>query len=161
MAERLNVTKPFIYSYYRNKAEILREISERGIRPCLAVLDEVMAMEGAPANRLRIVVDRVTQLIIENQEYIAVYQREEKNLEPQVARNIRRLRKTFDDRLEALLTEGVAAGEFTIGDKAFTALSISGWMSWTANWFVPGGRRSPSEVVVLTSQMAMRMVMRP
>jgi AcrR family transcriptional regulator len=162
VAERLNVTKPFIYSYYRNKAEILREISERGIRLCLAALDEATAMGGTPANRLRIVVDRVTQLIIENQEYIVVYQREEKNLEPQVARNIRRLRKAFDDKLEALLSDGVAAGEFAIEDKAFAALSISGLMSWTANWFVPGGRRSPSEVVVLTSHMVMRMAgMRP
>lgn len=157
VAERLNVTKPFIYSYYRNKAEILREISERGIKLCLIAIDEAMEGPGSPLARLRVVVDRVTQLIIENQEYIVVYQREEKNLEPQVAREIRKLRKAFDTRLEKLLAEGVTAGVFAIEDTGFAAVSISGLMSWTANWYVPGGRRSPSEVVVLTLQMAMQM----
>jgi AcrR family transcriptional regulator len=157
VAERLNVTKPFIYSYYRNKAEILREISERGIKLCIAAIDDAMEAGGSPLARLRVTVDRVTQLIIENQEYIVVYQREEKNLEPQVAREIRKLRKAFDTKLEKLLAEGVAAGLFVIEDTGFAAISISGLMSWTANWYVPGGRRSPSEVVVLTLQMAMQM----
>jgi AcrR family transcriptional regulator len=158
VADRLNVTKPFIYSYYKNKAEILREISERGIRLCLAVLDDVTALSGTATQKLRILVDRVTQLIIENQEYIVVYQREEKNLEPAVARAIRKLRKAFDDGVEKLLDEGVASGEFAVEDTAFAAISISGLMSWTANWYIPGGRRSPSEVVVRTSHMVMRMV---
>jgi AcrR family transcriptional regulator len=158
VAERLNVTKPFIYSYYRNKAEILREISERGIRLSLAALDDALATGGTPTARLKLTVDQVTSLIIENQEYIVVYQREEKNLEPAVARDIRKMRKAFDDKIEALLAEGAARGEFAVEDAAFTALSISGLMSWTANWYVPGGRRPPSEVVVLTLHMVMKMV---
>lgn len=158
IAERLNVTKPFIYSYYRNKAEILREISERGIRLCLALLDEAMALTETPTQKLHIMVDRVTTMIIENQEYIVVYQREEKNLEPAVARDIRKLRKAFDDRLEQLLDEGVAAEEFDVTDTGFAAISISGLMSWTANWYLPKGRRSASEVVVQTWQIVRRMV---
>lgn len=161
VAERLNVTKPFIYSYYRNKAEILREISERGIRLCLTALDEVMASDSPPLARLKAVVDRVTALILENQAYIVVYQREEMNLEPDTARAIRKLRKAFDTRLEKLLDEGVACGAFDIEDTGFAAISISGLMSWTANWFQPGGRRSPSEVVVQTQKMVTHMVATP
>ncbi|MDO8290422.1 MAG: TetR/AcrR family transcriptional regulator [Parvibaculum sp.] len=161
IAERLNVTKPFIYSYHRNKAEILREISERGIRLCLAALDEVRSNGGTPLAQLKAIVDRVTTLILENQEYIVVYQREEKNLEPATARDIRRLRKMFDTRLEALLDEGVASGEFDIEDTGFAAISISGLMSWTANWFQPGGRRPASEVIVQTLKMVTHMVAAP
>ncbi len=161
VAERLNVTKPFIYSYYRNKAEILREISERGIRLCLTAFDEVMTTDGPPLTRLKAMVDRVTTLILENQEYIAVYQREEMNLEPDTARAIRKLRKAFDTRLEKLLDEGVTCGAFDIEDTGFAAISISGLMSWTANWFQPGGRRSPSEVVVQTQKMVTHMVVTP
>jgi AcrR family transcriptional regulator len=158
IAERLNVTKPFIYSYYRNKAEILREISERGIRLCLTAIDEVTAINSPPPARLKALVDRVTSLILENQEYIVVYQREEMNLEPETARAIRKLRKAFDTQLERLLDEGVACGAFDIEDTGFAAISISGLMSWTANWFQPGGRRSPSEVVVQTQRMVTHMV---
>ena len=31
VAEQLNVTKPFIYSYYKNKGELLYEICQTGI----------------------------------------------------------------------------------------------------------------------------------
>ncbi len=158
VAERLNVTKPFIYSYYRNKAEILREISERGIRLSTAALDTALETPGTPTERLKLAVDRVTQLIIENQEYIVVYEREEKNLEPGVARDIRKQRQAFDKKLETLLAEERGEGEFAVEDVAFAALSISGLMSWTANWYVPGGRRPPSEVIVLTLHMVMKMV---
>ncbi|MGV8995720.1 MAG: TetR/AcrR family transcriptional regulator [Parvibaculaceae bacterium] len=161
VAERLNVTKPFIYSYHRNKAEILREISERGIRLCLGALDEVRGQNATPMMQLRAIVERVTRLILENQEYIVVYQREEKNLEPATARDIRRLRKAFDTRLEALLDEGVAAGEFDIEDTGFAAISISGLMSWTANWFQPSGKRTPSDVIVQTLKMVVHMVASP
>ncbi len=64
-----------VYSYYRNKAEILREISERGIRLSTAALDTALETPGTPTERLKLAVDRVTQLIIENQEYIVVYER--------------------------------------------------------------------------------------
>ncbi len=161
VADRLNVTKPFIYSYYRNKAEILREVSERGIRLCLAALDDVRASGGTPMAQLKAIVERVTSLIIDNQEYIVVYQREEKNLEPATARDIRKLRKAFDTKIEALLDEGVASGAFDIEDTGFAAISISGLMSWTANWFLPDGKRSPSEVVVQTLKMVTHMVAAP
>tara|TARA_R110002124_G_scaffold81424_2_gene214622 strand:- start:890 stop:1531 length:642 start_codon:yes stop_codon:yes gene_type:complete len=161
VADRLNVTKPFIYSYYRNKAEILREVSERGIRLCLAALDDVRASGGTPMAQLKAIVERVTSLIIDNQEYIVVYQREEKNLEPATARDIRKLRKAFDTKIEVLLDEGVASGAFDIEDTGFAAISISGLMSWTANWFLPDGKRSPSEVVVQTLKMVTHMVAAP
>ncbi len=161
VADRLNVTKPFIYSYYRNKAEILREVSERGIRLCLAALDDIRGSGGTPMVQLKAIVERVTSLIIDNQEYIVVYQREEKNLEPATARDIRKLRKAFDTRIEALLDEGVASGAFDIEDPGFAAISISGLMSWTANWFLPDGKRSASEVVVQTLKMVTHMVAAP
>tara|TARA_R110000868_G_scaffold97802_5_gene269053 strand:- start:4018 stop:4659 length:642 start_codon:yes stop_codon:yes gene_type:complete len=161
VADRLNVTKPFIYSYYRNKAEILREVSERGIRLCLAALDDIRGSGGTPMVQLKAIVERVTSLIIDNQEYIVVYQREEKNLEPATARDIRKLRKAFDMRIEALLDEGVASGAFDIEDTGFAAISISGLMSWTANWFLPDGKRSASEVVVQTLKMVTHMVAAP
>ncbi|MEO0572129.1 MAG: TetR/AcrR family transcriptional regulator, partial [Bacteroidota bacterium] len=82
IAERLQVTKPFIYSYYKNKGEILYDISRLGISESLKVLDECLAVSGSSWDRLKMIVDRVTRLILDNDESIVVYLREEKNLEP-------------------------------------------------------------------------------
>jgi AcrR family transcriptional regulator len=48
IADGLKVTKPFIYSYFRNKSEILRAICEIGIRSSLVALDEAMARKLPP-----------------------------------------------------------------------------------------------------------------
>ena len=86
VAERLQVTKPFIYSYYRNKGEILFEICQMGISLSLDALHEALASGGSARERLRMVVDRVARIVLDNQEYIVIYEREEKNLEPADAR---------------------------------------------------------------------------
>jgi AcrR family transcriptional regulator len=158
VAERLRVTKPFIYTYYKNKARILQDICERGIRLSLDAFDAALTPSGTPTDRLRRMVEGVTRVIIENQAYIVVYQREEKNLEPAVARQIRRMRHAFDRKLETLLHEGISRGEFAAQNVSYTAVAVSGVVSWVANWYVPGGRLAASEVVVLTMQMVMRMV---
>lgn len=161
VAERLRVTKPFIYSYYKSKAAILQDICERGIRLSLDAFDVALAPGGTPTDRLRRMVEGVTRVIIENQAYIVVYQREEKNLEATVARQIRRMRHSFDRKLESLLNEGIARGEFSLQNVGYTAVAVSGVVSWVSNWYVPGGRLAASEVVVLTMQMVMRMVATP
>src|SRR3954452_19803727 len=54
IAERMNVTKPFIYAHFTSKAELLAEICWRGIGSALEALDSVLAtVEGTPRERLQ------------------------------------------------------------------------------------------------------------
>lgn len=161
IAERLQVTKPFIYSYYKNKGEILFDISELGITVSLAALDSCLAVSGSPWDRLKLTVDRVTRLIFENEENIVVYLREEKNLEGAAAREIRELRSLFDHRLAALLLEGKNSGDFTVDNPGLTANTIGGMMSWVALWYTPGGHWSETEVVATLIQDVARIVHSP
>jgi AcrR family transcriptional regulator len=147
VSERLNVTKPFIYSYYRNKGEILSEICQRGITLALDVQAEALAAKGTPTVRMKLLVERTAKIIIENQEFIVVYQREEKNLAPADARRIRDLRHRFDQNVAQLLEEGKRAGEFDIVDPAMTAVWIGGLLSWISLWYNPEGQRTPSDVI--------------
>lgn len=48
IAAELRVTKPFLYSYFRNKSEILNAICEIGIRSPLAALDEALSTKLPP-----------------------------------------------------------------------------------------------------------------
>lgn len=147
IAEQLNVTKPFIYSYYKNKTDILFDIAEVGISQSLLALEECLQEPGAHWDRLRLVVETVARIIVENQEYIVVYQREEKNLVREQARAIREQRSLFDHRLAEVLKQGHADGEFRIQDPVLTATTIGGMMSWVALWYQPGGKWSETEIV--------------
>jgi AcrR family transcriptional regulator len=161
IAERLKVTKPFIYSYYKNKGEILFDISRLGISLSLEALDQCLASEGSYWDRLKLVVDNVTRLILANEENIVVYLREEKNLEEKAAREIRDLRSLFDHRLAALLRDGTKAGEFSVDNPGLSATTIGGMMSWVALWYTPGGHWSETEVIANLIQNVARIVHSP
>jgi len=160
VAEQLNVTKPFIYSYYRNKSELLSEICQTGIQLSLTAMDEALAIEGTPAEQLKMVVERVARIILENQKYISVYISEEKSLDPVDARRIRELRHRFDNQLAALLTRGKEQGFFEFEDASRTAIWVSGVLSWIANWYHEGGKWSATEVVMDAITVVMRIVSR-
>jgi AcrR family transcriptional regulator len=147
VAERLDVTKPFLYSYYRNKSEILYEICQQGISLSLSALREALAGDGTPTERLRMLVDSVARIVLDNQECIVVYEREEKNLEPADARRIREQRHRFDQELGQLLREGQQNGEFEIDDISLASNTIGGMISWISFWYSPGGKRPASEII--------------
>jgi len=157
VAERLGITKPFIYSYYKNKGELLSEICEAGIRGCLAALDGALAAKASPSVRLKRVAEQVARVIVERQQQIVVYQREEKNLAPPDARRIRKQRHEFDTRLAALLEEGAKAGEFQVEDAVLTATWIGGALTWIANVYNPDGKISASELIVHAIRMVMKL----
>jgi len=153
IAQRLDVTKPFIYSHFKNKSEILFEICKTGIALSLEAMELANLPEKSALERLKLLIDRTMRIILNNQEYIVVYQREEKNLEPELARFIRKQRSLFDHRLAALLEEGHCSGEFNIKDPLLTATTIGGMMSWVAFWYSPSGKRAEAEIIA--HEMAM------
>lgn len=160
IAEGLKVTKPFIYSYFRNKSEILRAICEIGIRSSLEALDQALATTLPPREKLRLIVEAVTAIVIKNQKYIVVYEREEKNLQQKEAKQLMALRKEFGIRLAKLLEAGAAAGDFDVEDALLTAVSIGGLITWVASWYRPLGRWSQTDVTVHVIRNVERMVCR-
>ena len=159
IAEQLQVTKPFIYSYYKNKGEILYDIAEVGITLSLEALEECLLTKGASWDQLKLVVDQVARIIIENQEHIVVYQREEKNLDTALARQVREKRSLFDHRLAEILIQGHSNGQFDVEDPVLTATTIGGMMSWVAFWYQPGGRWSEAEIITHLIRSIERLVL--
>jgi AcrR family transcriptional regulator len=159
VAAQLKVTKPFIYSYYKNKGELLYEICQTGIQLSLTVLEEALSIEGTATDRLKMVAERVARIVIENQRYISVYLREEKSLDSEDARRIRDLRHQFDRQLSDLIEEGKRTGEFDIQHPSRTSIWVSGLLTWIALWYHDGGHWSATEVVMDAINMVMKMVL--
>ena len=141
IAERMNVTKPFIYAHFTSKAELLAEICSRGIASALAALDDVLkTVPGSPSERLAAVGQRFVTAVLQSQRHIAIFAREEKNLEPADFQRISEMRRNFDGKLVRLLDDGVAAGDFHLPDTRMAALAIGGMVSWAYVWYRPDGR---------------------
>ena len=153
VAQALAVTKPFIYSYYSNKSDLLYDICRLGIALSLEAIQRVAVLDRPPCDRLRTVVESVLAIIFEYRKFVVVYEREEKNLDGTKAREIRDLRKLFDHQLADLLSEGDRLGDFQIVDPVLTATTIGGMITWVAQWYSPEGKRSRLDITNHTLMM--------
>ena len=158
IAARLGVTKPFIYTHFRSKTELLAAICTPTIELSLEAVANAANGPGGPVERLARAMVDFTKALLGRQANIAIFFREEKNLEPEALAEITALRKKFDRVLSALLAEGVRAGVFEIADINLAALAIGGMISWAYTWHRPEGRLSADELAARMAEFALRMV---
>ena len=158
LADRLHVTKPFLYTYYKNKGEILAAVCAMGVTESLGALDQVADAPGTPVDRLRAALEQVARIIIERSDYIVVYQREMMNLERSDAQQIMRLRHEFDIRVARLVEECQSAGQVTLSDAATMSVWMGGLLSWIPNCYRAGSRRSPESIVQQAVQACLRLI---
>lgn len=157
IAAELGVTKPFIYTHFRGKLELLAALCKPTIEMSLEAVANAAALPARPTERLRRAIADFTKVVLVRQPNIAIYFREEKNLAPEALAEITALRKQFDKVLSGLLREGTAAGEFDIPDHAIAAFALGGMISWAYTWYRPGGRLSIEETADSMADLALRM----
>ena len=158
IAGKLGVTKPFIYTHFRSKVELLEAICRPTIEKSLAAIADAAEQHGSASERLFNGVVNFTKVVLQRQANIAVYFREEKSLSEAGLGEINAMRKAFDRVLSDLLDEGVNAGEFHIADIRVAALAIGGMVSWAYTWYQPGGRLSIDDVGAQMARFAVEMV---
>jgi AcrR family transcriptional regulator len=161
VAQRLGVTKPFIYSYFESKSDLLSEICSRGIKASLDAVDEILALKLGPVDQLNELAKKFTCAVLQSQKHIAVFSREEKNLTRSDFERISNMRREFDRKLSTLLDRGVAKGEFQARDTKLVALAIGGMISWSYVWYRSSGRLSLLELAEEMAELILRMVQKP
>ncbi len=157
IAAELGVTKPFIYTHFRSKNDLLAAVCLPTIQKSVAAIENAVKSPGTPTERLRRGVADFTRVVLERQANIAIFFREEKNLAPEALAEITKEQKKFDRLLSKLLAEGVAVGEFEIPDISLAALAIGGMISWSYTWHRPNGRLPTDELCNRMADFALQM----
>lgn len=157
IAAELGVTKPFIYTHFRSKTDLLAALCTPTIELSLAAVAEAAKGSGSPTSKLNRAVIDFTKVVLQRQANIAIFFREEKHLAPEALAEITSLRKRFDRVLSKLLTEGVAAGEFEVHDVNLAALAIGGMISWAYTWHRPNGRLALDDMCARMAELALQM----
>ena len=158
IAAELGVTKPFIYTHFRSKVELLAALCQPTIEMSLEAVAKAAEAPGTPTERLYRAMADFAKVVLQRQANIAIFFREEKNLSREAVDAINMLRKKFDRDLSGLLREGVAVGEFAIPDVNVTALALGGMISWAYTWHRPEGRLSLEDVCGTLAELALKMV---
>jgi AcrR family transcriptional regulator len=157
IAAELGVTKPFIYTHFRSKTDLLAAICKPTIEMSMEAIANAAKLPGTATERLRHAIIDFTRVVLQRQANIAIYFREEKSLAPDALAEIDALRKRFDRLLSKLLNEGVASGEFTIKDVKLAALALGGMISWAYTWHRPSGRLTVDETCETMAELALQM----
>lgn len=158
IAEKLYVTKPFIYYHFDSKADILAGVCARTTAFVAELAEEAASSGGSPLQRLRDLVRNMTLRVIEGRIYLAVYFREEKHLPEKAQSKLADYRRRFDRAMRALLQEGADAKEFKLGNIAVAEQAITGMITWLFNWYRPDRRLSAEDIADDMAQLTLSMV---
>jgi TetR/AcrR family transcriptional regulator, cholesterol catabolism regulator len=157
LAERLKVTKPFIYQYFDSKQQLIATVYERGAQQLLASIEGYVDNKSPAAKRLYDFVRSFALQNIESRAISVVFGQLEGDLPPETLEAIRAIHRQFDIRLASLIEDGRKAGEFTVQEPHIAGLAISGMVRWIHRWF-QDGRLSAAEIAELFADYALNLV---
>ncbi|WP_182119372.1 TetR/AcrR family transcriptional regulator [Acidovorax sp. FHTAMBA] len=145
IAARLNVTKPTLYYYVKNKDEILLQCVRQGLDMMLAGIEASRAAGGQAIDQL-VTCMQVYARIVTQDFGMCLIRVGDEQLPPQSRKELRRLKSAIDQEFRRLVAQGVAEGSLQPCDPKMTAFVIAGALSWIGRWYQPGGEYTPEQV---------------
>lgn len=146
IAERLNITKPALYNYFRSKDEILFECWTIGREHVGEVVAQIDAGGGSGLLKLRKLVRGYGELM--TTDYGASLVRfDQHDLSEKHAEIVRRARKRIDQTFRHYIDKGKADGSIRPCNTKMTAFAIAGSLNWIGHWYRHDGGLSPTEIV--------------
>ncbi|MFD2738461.1 TetR/AcrR family transcriptional regulator [Sulfitobacter aestuarii] len=156
IAAEVGVQAGALYNYTPDKQTLLFELMESHMRELLAAFEDDPAL--TPTARLA----RFTRFHIrfhsDRMSAVFIAYMELRNLTPENFEKVEALRRRYENRLEVILRDGVAAGEFDLGDTKIATLAIIAMLTGVNTWFRSGGRLSLEEVSAQYCDMVLRSV---
>jgi AcrR family transcriptional regulator len=145
VAERLNITKPALYHYFRNKEEILLECYRLGTGMIEDILNDIAERCGSGIEKVEAFIYSYTNVMTVNFGR-CVMRLDESGLSEEAYVEVRKYKRKIDRRLRGFLQEGVADGSIAPCDPKLAAFAIAGALNWICIWYEPNGPNSPEEI---------------
>ena len=148
VATQLNITKPALYHYFRNKEEILVEIYRLGTDLIDEMLDTIEASEKPGLDKVADFLAAYIR-IITGDFGRAVIRLDDRELSKPARKEIRTRNRAIDHRLRAIIGGGIDDGSIAPCDAKIAAFILAGTVNSMASWYEPGG---PMDIDAITQQ---------
>jgi AcrR family transcriptional regulator len=145
IADRLKITKPALYHYFRNKEDILLECYRWGCMMIRERLDQIAARGGTGLEKVADFIRSYMDVITVNFGQ-AVIRLDDGELSRDARAEVRSYKREIDHRLRAFLEEGIKDGSIAPCNAKLAAFSIEGALNWTCMWYAPDGPSSAEEI---------------
>lgn len=157
IAAEVGVQAGALYLYTPDKQTLLYELMQ-------AHMDELLAAWAAepkgtgPEARLEAFARFHIRFHLARPDAVFLSYMELRNLDPANFAAVERLRHAYEDALEAILRQGVAAGVFDVPDTRLATMALIAMLTGVNTWYREGGRLSQERVEAIYWEMVRRAV---
>lgn len=160
VADRLNITKPALYNYFRSKEDILYECWAIGQERVEDQIAEIEATTGSGLAKLRLMVRAYGRIMASDFGASLVRFNVSDLSEPNKKVTLAGKRR-IDRAFRGYIAQGIADGSIKSCDVKLTAFAILGALNWIGHWYKSGGGLSPDQIaddfaIRLTADIAKR-----
>ncbi len=145
VAEKLNITKPALYHYFRNKEEILIECYRLGTGMIGEILDDIEKRYATGFDKVRAFVYSYVKVLTADFGR-CVMRLDQGDLSPDARNDVRTYKRKIDRRLRSFIQQGIEDGSIAPCDPKLTAFAIAGAVNWVSMWYEPRGPLAPEEI---------------
>jgi len=145
VAERLNITKPALYHYFRNKEEILLECYRLGTVLIEDILNEIADHCGTGLEKVEAFIYSYANVMTVNFGR-CVMRLDQGDLSSDALEGVRTYKRKIDRRLRSFIQDGIDDGSIAPCDPKIAAFSIAGALNWICVWYEPEGALSADEI---------------
>jgi len=145
VAERLNITKPALYHYFRNKEEILLACYRLGTALIEEILNGIASHGGTGLEKVEAFIYSYANVMTVNFGR-CVMRLDDGDLSSEALAEVRSYKRKIDRRLRSFIQDGIADGSIAPCDVKVAAFAIAGALNWICQWYQPEGPLSANEI---------------
>lgn len=147
IADALSLKRSSVYHYFPNKEEIVKALFiDEYARRCNELLELFERRELTALERLELAVEGAIAQRLKGGSRFLVFDRLEAEVPNELRVNYNRSRRQILDLYTRLISDGIKSNEFRAIDPQMAAFALIGMSNWTALWYSPKGRLTPSQI---------------
>ncbi|GAB2873381.1 TetR/AcrR family transcriptional regulator [Hymenobacter ruber] len=138
LAGEVGMEAASMYNHIKSKDEILEHLCFHVSNTYIAQLAEVEQMAGSNGDKLKELLRRHINLMLEDGAAVSVANNDWKYLTDNKLEQFKAARKQYEKGFAALIENGIAAGEFQPVNASVALFTILSAVRWVELWYRPG-----------------------
>lgn len=157
IAAEVGVGAGALYLYTPDKQTLLFDLMHDHMTDLLAAWEAVDKGE-APQEHLQAFVSFHIDFHIDRPDAVFLAYMELRNLSAENFATIEALRRSYEDQLQGILSEGQASGDFRVEDARVTTMALIAMLAGIHVWYRDGGRLSRDRIQTIYRELVRRTV---
>lgn len=158
IANAAGMSPAALYVHFPSKAAVLSAISRSGHEQALRMVGDVVATTADPVDAMRLIVQRFVAWHAKRHRVARIVQYELHALPEADYRVVADLRRRTEQLVRDVISEGMGAGRFEVGDVRTAARAVLSLGIDVARWYTDNGKPTPAALGRQYADLVLRML---